>query len=116
MDLHNLLGGRPDCNPPQTISSSSSSSSSCSPTATPRQAEADCGSGSGNGRSPKKRRSPRKKSSTTYQQEVLAVMRHTSEARTKEEAARMAMLERIHDDKMQVVKSLIDVLKSIGNK
>ena len=112
MELHNLLGGLPDCNAPQTISSSSRSS--CSPTATPWQAEADCGSGKG--RSPKKRRSPRKKSSTTYQQEVLAVMRHTSQARTNEEAARMAMLERMHDDKMQVGKSLIDVLKSFGNK
>jgi hypothetical protein len=78
------------------------------------------------------KRKPGKKASTTkvapsakrkrtepklnHREEMLKLLRDGEEARDEEHRHRMEVLERMHNDKMKLMSSLIDVLKSISDK
>jgi hypothetical protein len=137
VEFHALMGGQPDCEPVRTLSSSSSGSS-ISATSLRQKTNSSPDEVHESGGIHHERNDddddddhdsvtppPRKKSRTILRKattsrsakdQMLSLMKESEETRANEETRRVDLLERMHNDKMQIMTSLVDVLKAVSSK
>lgn len=128
-DVDKILGGRPDCHPARTMSSSSTDDSSChSPQSTCTSSKKHkAGLATGTPSKPSKQdkmcHEERKQSSAEKKragdgrhEDFMSFLKATEDRRMKEEAERQSKLETMHEEKMTIMKNFIDVLKVFRDK